>query len=717
MNTRPAVTVVIPCYNKEKSIGRAIISVMGQTFQNFEAFVINDGSTDGSDQVIRRLIANNRRFTYIHQDNSGVANARNKGVFMGTGKYVCCLDGDDAMAPTFLEVCVSELEKNPFIGIAYTGLWFIRPDGSEGLSTWPGEYDYDEQLKGRNQIPTCNVSRREVWERLGGQRQRYAPLGAGEEDAEMWLRAGAIGFRAKKVTDEGLFVYSWMSGIVSGNKKHKATDWLAWHPWTRDGQHPFASAAKPTNGFSHPVRQYDEPMVSIVIPVGIGHSAQLFDAVDSIEAQTFRRWETIIVFDGMDREQEELDIIERIEKAYPFVKFIKIAEKHGAGHARNEGCKIARSPLLMFLDADDWLTPSAIEEMVIEHERTGDVIYTDYYGQAFIDKDSAVSAYGKRLVAYNDETGEAMMHYSSARFDCKRAQSQPTKELYIWCLITCLFPRRYHEAIGGFDEDMESWEDWDYWIRIAKAGYCFSRIEVPLVGYRFYTGSRRDTGLQKYESLIEHMIDKYKDISMAPCNCKKNKTAVRGFSQAQTMSSDSEVQMDDSMVLCKYNHPNLGQHMVVGVATGKRYGYYGGGAELYVHKKDIAISGDLFIPIVPTAQVIEREQKPVDEPKPISETDVKIDAVIGKEPDLLSIPDKRTGEYRLDLSTIPGILEETAMLMNTMGIHSFGDVVAAGYSSLIRIKGIGPKRASDVLKYVKDAIANNTPEDKKERLK
>ena len=103
-----------------------------------------------------------------------------------------------------------------------------------------------------------------------------------------------------------------------------------------------------------------------------------------------------------------------------------------------------------------------------------------------------------------------MQHYS-AEYDCERAQRQPDpKDMYIWNLITSLVPKAYHAQIGGFDESMESWEDWDYWIRLASVGKCFSRLPELLVVYRFYTGNRRETGLQQYPYLIQYLQDKYK---------------------------------------------------------------------------------------------------------------------------------------------------------------------------------------------------------------
>ncbi len=217
----PLVTVVVPVYNKASTVIRTLSSVANQTLSNLQCIIVNDGSTDRSEAVILDFIKDDPRFRYIKQENRGVAHARNAGVFASSGVFVCCLDADDWIKPEFLEACVIDLEKDPSLGFAYTGLWYVKPNGEEGLSPWPGEFDYDKQLKGQNQIPTCNVSRRIVWERTGGQRQRYAPYGAGEEDAEFWLRACAYGWRAKKVTDVGLFVYSCMSGLLSGNMQHE----------------------------------------------------------------------------------------------------------------------------------------------------------------------------------------------------------------------------------------------------------------------------------------------------------------------------------------------------------------------------------------------------------------------------------------------------------------------------------------------------------------
>ena len=150
--------------------------------------------------------------------------------------------------------------------------------------------------------------RKKMWERLGGYRSRYCPHGAGSEDAEFWLRAGLYGFPAKKVTDAPLFRYSYKSGRVSGDKNYREIDWHSLHPSTKDKQHPIMCVATPANKkLSHPVRQYDEPLVSVVIPVGNGHKQHVFNALDSLESQTMRKWEAIIVDDTNDNSGWDFD--------------------------------------------------------------------------------------------------------------------------------------------------------------------------------------------------------------------------------------------------------------------------------------------------------------------------------------------------------------------------------------------------------------------------
>lgn len=599
---KKGVSVVIPLYNYADKVENAIMSAVNQTMKPDSIVVVDDGSSDNPEQKINEIKEKiDVNLKYVRQKNSGVAVARNTGIFNTDTEYIVCLDSDDKIAPSFIETCFKEIDKDRTLGVVYTGLLTVHADGRTTPSNWPTEFNYDDQVRRKNQIPTCCMFRRDFFDRTAGYRQRYAPMGAGSEDAEFWLRGCSLGYNAKKITDECLFEYSFGTGGTS-KQGYKEVDWMRFAPYTRDGKHPFASPAKPEK-MSHPVRQYDEPVVSVVIPVGKGHEHEIVNAIDSLEAQSFRRWEVVVVWDS------ENPIPEYIKKAFPFIKFTYTGKpKSGAGVARNIGAKVARGYFLMFLDADDWLYPEALEKMLAVWNNCNSIVYSDYVGKSTI-KPENLQQFGERLLSYNERKNEAVIMHRSAEYDCERAQEQPTKSVYHWCLVTCLIPKKYHESIDGFDEEMESFEDVDYHWRMARKGYLYTRIGDPLVVYRFDTGTRRtlavdSDGGQRAVKLLEYMKKKYERIDKMPCfKCGSNQSKI--YQVEQTNKGDG--MSDDNFVLCLYNHPNTGDHPVVGSSTGMNYGYRAGGNTFLVHKADIASMPDLFIPVDTFSKPVDKE--------------------------------------------------------------------------------------------------------------
>lgn len=121
----PSVSVIIPVYNCEKYVGPAIDSVLAQTYRDFELIVVNDGSTDGTPEVLSKYAG---KIVRIDQENKNVAEARNTGVRAARGKYLAFLDSDDLWRPEKLEKQVAILEKNPSVGYVYTNVEYLFRD-------------------------------------------------------------------------------------------------------------------------------------------------------------------------------------------------------------------------------------------------------------------------------------------------------------------------------------------------------------------------------------------------------------------------------------------------------------------------------------------------------------------------------------------------------------------------------------------------------------
>lgn len=99
----PAISVIIPVFNTEPYLANCLASIYGQTFENFEAIVVDDGSTDGSADIARTIAEKDSRFRIVSQENKGLSEARNAGIEVAQGDWITFVDSDDMLAPNFLQ--------------------------------------------------------------------------------------------------------------------------------------------------------------------------------------------------------------------------------------------------------------------------------------------------------------------------------------------------------------------------------------------------------------------------------------------------------------------------------------------------------------------------------------------------------------------------------------------------------------------------------------
>ena len=115
MSYRPFISVVIPTFNRARQVQAALKSVLAQTYPEFEAIVVDDGSTDGTGEALQQLISpqggNGKQIRYFFQPNQGQSAARNKGIDEARGEWIAFLDSDDVWLPEKLEWQVRAIEQ------------------------------------------------------------------------------------------------------------------------------------------------------------------------------------------------------------------------------------------------------------------------------------------------------------------------------------------------------------------------------------------------------------------------------------------------------------------------------------------------------------------------------------------------------------------------------------------------------------------------------
>jgi GT2 family glycosyltransferase len=204
--TTPRFSIAMPAYNAEGLIGRAIDSVLAQTYSDWELVVVDDGSTDTTAQIVRTYAEHDDRIHLVQQQNVGCGGARDAAIRASSGVYVLRFDADDELLPEYLEAMEAFISANPGYDIYSCNGWHVYPDGSRRLAR-PGEfYEVErsftlEEMFTATHIFTIAVFTRELFDRIGGIRPDVYC-----EDLDFWLRAFAAG-ATHRYTPQPLAVY------------------------------------------------------------------------------------------------------------------------------------------------------------------------------------------------------------------------------------------------------------------------------------------------------------------------------------------------------------------------------------------------------------------------------------------------------------------------------------------------------------------------------
>jgi glycosyltransferase involved in cell wall biosynthesis len=212
----PKVSVIITCYNLGQYLDEAVDSVLAQTYQDFEVIIVNDGSTD---EFTNNLLAHYARpkTKVLSTDNQGLPSARNNGIKISSGEYICCLDADDKYHSEFLEKTVGVLDGDTNHKLGFVTTW-VQDFGEKNDEWTTLEYDPWREAVA-NGIHGASIFRRECWAKKGG----YSANLSGYPDWDLWLSIIGMGYKWVSIK-EPLFYYRIRPGSMVKGSDEKRLD-------------------------------------------------------------------------------------------------------------------------------------------------------------------------------------------------------------------------------------------------------------------------------------------------------------------------------------------------------------------------------------------------------------------------------------------------------------------------------------------------------------
>ncbi|MBP0028073.1 glycosyltransferase family 2 protein [Roseofilum sp. Guam] len=173
MSKNSNISIIIPTFNRQRLLTQTLDSVQAQTFAHWEVWVVDDGSTDGTEQYVTGIAAQDQRIHYVKRDllHRGAPACRNQGVELAQGDYIIFLDSDDCLAPSALENRFQHMEQHPELDFGVFGCILFRDRPGDTPLLWNAptpENDLDRFLA--NDVPwqtTSPIWRKTALEKLG----------------------------------------------------------------------------------------------------------------------------------------------------------------------------------------------------------------------------------------------------------------------------------------------------------------------------------------------------------------------------------------------------------------------------------------------------------------------------------------------------------------------------------------------------------------------
>ncbi|MDJ0596951.1 MAG: glycosyltransferase family 2 protein, partial [Pleurocapsa sp. MO_226.B13] len=523
----PHVSVVIPTYNSAEFLVEALASVFNQTYTDYEVIVIDDGSTDNTQQAIELYRS---RLNYVYQKNQGVAAARNKGIEIAKGELIAFLDADDLFLPQKLQQQVAMFIANPDLGMVVSG-WHLTNERGEitaDVELWHSlpKLDLNAWLYWKPVLPSATMIRRQWLEKVGGFPTETIPV----EDVECFLELVIQGCQATWCEHIGTLYRQVNNSSLSRNTLRRVESLELLH------QRLFGKPNLPVemrrqenqviycnlvwsawllyqHGYEGEMSDYLRKSLSYTTQSAAEISLNWIESFEDYcrgensQLNTYQLtqtsgWQQLII-DTLATRQPKVSVIipaynsakylpeaiaSVLEQTYtsyeiivindgstdntpevvkPYLKQIRYFEQEnqGVSTTRNRGIYLARGELIAFLDADDIFMPRKLEHQVAIFNARPEI---------------GIVNSGYRLI---NEAGEKIT-------DIKRWQQIPELTPEIWLLqkpvlpSAMMFRRDWLIKVEGFDPRFFASEDVDLVLRMTIWGCQSTWLREITVYYR-----------------------------------------------------------------------------------------------------------------------------------------------------------------------------------------------------------------------------------------
>jgi glycosyltransferase involved in cell wall biosynthesis len=505
----PVISIIITAYNYGRFLGKAMESVLSQNFTDFELLVLNNASTDNTDEVAKRYVSDSRvRYTLNETNIGGPANA-SKGLKNARAPYILFLSADDFLLPGALSILHRTLGENKDVDFIYGRYLFV--DGSDAVIQevkHPGWLPYDH--KGRSHeladllqfdcyisMPTV-LFKRTVFDQNG-----HFSTEVRVGDYEFFLRLAALGYRSffintplaafrlhgnqmsvggdvissgSQVSDQLTLLemyftaelYPKLAGCETGILNLLASKIEAFNRCLDRNTGLAPAIQRRAREIVARVNQLRAarpdipPLVSVIVPTK-NRPEMLGNALTSILNQTFPDFEIIVINDGGEDVGPLIDSLNKRNN----IRHIRHETPRDRSAARNSGLKAARGKYIAYLDDDDRYYPDHLRILVNFLESRGaHVAYTDSY-RALEEVENGAYVVKQRQLLYSYDFNPEMIFVEN-----------------LFPNLCLMHARSCIEDVGMFDETLGTHEDWDLWIRLSLK-FRFHHIRAVTSEYSF----------------------------------------------------------------------------------------------------------------------------------------------------------------------------------------------------------------------------------------